>query len=131
MKLRSTLLLVFCCWMMLGLGLQAQSNASSAEGGKTAVASEMPPALQNMQGSPGYEQEHQKWLQSQNHDAGQAQAQANKNVKSLQAAQWTAPPTTNKVSQSSEGTPYHQYKGIADPAEAKKAWTQDQKSSGK
>lgn len=129
MKAKSMFLLVLGIGMFLGLRVHGQS--ASAEAAQAPSKSEMPPALQNMQGSPGYDKEHQKWVDSQNQDPKQAQAKAQADVKRLQSATWTAPAATEKPKPSSEGTPYHNYKGITDPVAAKRAWDQDQKSNTK
>ena len=89
----------------------------------------MPPALQNMQGIPGYNDELQKWQNSQNQDPALQKAEIQKNVDALKNAKWETAVPAVAVKTDSQGVPYHDYKGIVDPVAAKKAWETDQKEN--
>ncbi len=104
--------------------------AKSAEANTTTKAGEMPPALQNMQGKPGYDQEHQKWEQSKNVTPEQQKAHAAKAVQQLNSAQWKSSQSVSPAKSSAKGTPYENYKGIGDPEKAKAAWAKDQAAKG-
>lgn len=125
MKRTVTTLLVCLVAMFMSISVFGQT-AKGAEASTTAKSGEMPPALQNMQGKPGYDQEHQKWVQSQNVTPEQQKAQAAKAVQQLNGATWKAPQVPTVTKSSSEGSPYHNYKGISDPEKAKAAWAKDQ-----
>lgn len=91
----------------------------------------MPPALQNMQGKPGFEQEHQKWVENQNQTPESLSQQAQKDIATLKAAKYNSPASMelSKPSTKAVAEPYLQYKGIVDPAKAKEAWYKDQAAS--
>jgi len=115
------------CFVGIITGFSAYGQAAkTAEPTTTTKSNEMPPALQNMQGKSGFEQEHQKWEQSQHVTPEQQKAQAAKAIQQMNAAQWKSPQGVAAPQNSSQGTPYHNYKGISDPAKAKAAWAKDQ-----
>jgi dihydroorotase-like cyclic amidohydrolase len=124
----ATTLLACLIFMMASTSMFAQAG-KSAEGTKSATASEMPPALKNMEGKPGFDQEHAKWVATQNATPAQEAAQVQKDVQALQNANWKTPTDAPAPRTSSEGTPYHNYKGISDPEKAKAAWERDQKNN--
>jgi hypothetical protein len=124
----ATTLLVYLVWMMASTFAFAQAG-KSAEGTKSATATEMPAALKNMQGQPGFDQEHEKWVATQNPTPAQQAAQIQKDVQTLQNANWKTPTEAPAPRTSSEGLPYHNYKGISDPEKAKAAWVNDQKGN--
>lgn len=118
---------VLVCFMCIGFSAAASAqvvNPSSAA--ESVSAQEMPPALKNMEGTPGYDLEHQKWLLSQHTTPLQEKAIIERDVNALKQAQWNAPETPVTTTSNSEGAPYHNYKGITDPVKAKEAWMADQ-----
>jgi dethiobiotin synthetase len=115
---------------LVGFGpLQSALGQNAGVPGKTVSSQTPPPALQNMKGTPGYQAEYQKWVQSQNSTAETGRQQANKDVERLKNAQLNKAEAVAAPSQQKSPSCYDNYKGITDPAKAKEAWVKDQANS--
>ncbi|MEY3443918.1 MAG: hypothetical protein RLZZ519_2199 [Bacteroidota bacterium] len=109
--------------LLFGSVNAAFGQSPSFNGGTT---DEMPAAVKNMQGTPGYETEVKKWEASQSVTQESQQREAQSKVAALQGAAYSAPSMPAKSVTSSLNTPYHLYNGISDPEKAKEAWLKDQ-----
>ena len=100
------------------------AQAGKVESGKTVIQAspqtEMPPALSNMKGTPGFDAEYQRWQESQKGGAGVI-SQDKPAVNPQAQLEGVKPSVDSKA-------PYYLYKGISDPEKAKQAWYEDSKN---